>query len=269
MSGRLGALSAAISAETSRRVTRAILIAAGAGLLADFALGASILPDGIAGNLLIAYGIFLATFGISLGLLLLQGFSGPFGDALAVAAWARLDAEERRKAAGAGRIPRSPAEARAWLASHEDRGRFQAPRLSVQIMAGELAAARETLATYPHATALERFEAVDDGWFLDFLDGEAPSLAPLEAASGELTEEGERSYAAVVIATLRAHLAVAEARDWIQPLAAERGRLGDRASGIVGARYVAASWTMVMAAASAMIGVAMLVGSATGIWSSG
>ena len=269
MSGRLGALSAAVSAEVQRRSRRAFLLALGAALLAVFALGASILPEGIATNLWLTYAVFLAVFGITLALVLLQQYSGAVGDALAVAGWARLDAEERRKAAGAGRIPRSPAEARKWLAAHPDPATFQGPRLSAQILAGELEAARATLATYPVATPLERFERLDDGWFLDFLDGGSPDLAPLAEAAGELTTDDERTFAAVVIATLRAHAAVAAGTDWVGPLAAERARLGNRAAGIVGARYVAASWTLTMAIASVLVGIALLVGRATGVWGSG
>lgn len=269
MNGRFGALSAAVQAEVQRRSRRAFLLALGAGLLAVFSLGASILPEGFVTNLWLSYAVFLAVFGATLALVLVQQYGGAFGDALAVAGWARLDAEERRKAAGAGRIPRSPAEARSWLAAHPDSGTFQAPRLSAQLMAGDLAAARATLATYPSDTALGRFERLDDGWFLDFLEGGTPDLAPLRAAADALTTEEERSFAAVVIATLQAHAAVAAGADWIAPLATVRERLGNRAGGIVGARYVAASWTLTMAIASVLVGVALLVGRATGVWGSG
>jgi hypothetical protein len=269
VTGRLGALAAAFQGEVQRRAARAILIATGAGLLAVFALGASVLPSGLSSSLLLSYGLFLLVFGIVLAALLLQGFGGPFGDALAVAGWARLDAEERRRAAGAGRIPRSPAEARDWLAAHPDPAAHQPQRLSAQIMAGDLAAARQTLATYPSATPIERFEIVDDGWFLDFLEGRSPSLVPLEAAADELNEEGQRTFAAVVIATLRAHQAAAAGQDWVSPLAAERGRLAHRADGIVGSHYVVGTWTIVMVAASVMAGLALLIGRATGIWPSG
>jgi hypothetical protein len=269
VSGRLGALAAALSAEVQHRSRRAFLLALGGGLLAVFALGASVLPSGIASNLLLVMGVFLAVFGASLALLLIQAFGGAFGDALAVAGWARLDADERRKAEGAGRIPRSPAEARAWLSAHPEPATFQSHRLSAQILAGELDAARATLATYPSATPLDRFEMLDDGWFLDFLEGEDPDLAPLAAAADQLTVEPERTFAAVIVATLRAHAAVAAGGDWVAPLAAERPRLGERAAGIVGGRYVAASWTLMMAGASVIIGFALLVGRATGVWGSG
>jgi hypothetical protein len=266
VSARFGALAARISAEVQRRTLRAFLIGLGAGMLAVFAMGASILPDGITTNLLLAYGVFVAAFGITLALLLVQAFGGAFGDALAVAGWARLHAEERRKAAGGGRIPRSPAEARAWLAASAGTAALPAHRFSVQILAGELGAARETLGAYPTATGLERFEILDDGWFLDFLEGRVLDLVPLEAAAAELGTEEERTVAAVAIATLRAHAAAAAGSDWIGPLAAERARVAGRADGIVGARYVVASWTLTMAVTSVMVGFALLVGRVTGVW---
>jgi len=269
VSGRLGALAAAMSAEVNRRSRRAFLIALGAGMLAVFGLGASILPDAFTTNLLLAYGLFVAVFGIALALSLIQGFSGPFGDALAVAGWARLDAEERRRSAGGGRIPRSAGEASAWLAAHADKPALPSHRFSAQILAGELPAARETLGAYPEATPLERFEILDDGWFLDFLEGRVAELAPLDAAARELPTEQERTFAAVAIATLRAHAAAVAGSDWILPLAAERPRLAELGDGIVGARYVVASWTLTMALTSVMVGFALLVGRATGVWGLG
>ena len=269
MTNRFGALPAAFSAELQRRVGRAFLLALGAGLLSVFALGGSILPDAYSTNLLLAYAVFLAIFAVALGVLLLRELGGRFGDALAVAGWARSDSEERRRRIGAGRIPRNPNEARAWLAAHPDPATFQPQRLSAQVMAGDLAAARATLLTYPTATALDRFEVLDDGWFLDFLEGGSPPVAPLEDAAAQLTDEQDRTFAAVIIATLRAHLAAATGGDWISPLAEQRQRLGGRAAGFVGSRYIVVTWSVLVAIASGLVGVALVVGRVTGVWASG
>jgi hypothetical protein len=265
VTSRLGALSAAFSAELFRRVRRAFLLSLGLAMLAVFALGASILPDAYATNLLLAYGVFLAVFGGALAVTLLRELGGPFGDALAVALWSRREAEQNRRAAGAGRILRNPEEARAWLAAHPGHG-MPAARLSAHVMAGDLVAARATLDTYPIATTSDRFEILDDRWFLDFLEGGMPSLDPLEAAATEIEDPRERTFAAVMVATLRAHAAAASGADWVSPLAGERARVGDRAGGIVGARYVVVSWTLLMAIASALVGVALGVGRISGIW---
>jgi hypothetical protein len=269
VSGRLGALAAAVSADVQRRSLRAFLLALGSGLLGVFALGASILPDGIVTNLLFAYAVFVGIFGVSLALLLIKAFSGAFGDALAVAGWARLDAEDRRRDAGGGRIPRSPGEARGWLAAHPVDSTLPAHRFSAEILAGELEAARKTLEAYPSTTELDRFEILDDGWFLDFLQGRVLDLDPLETAAAALGAEAQRTFAAVAIATLRAHAAAVAGIDWIPPLAAERQRVGSRADGIVASRYIVASWTLTMTVTSVMVGFALLVGRATGVWTLG
>ena len=49
----------------------------------------------------------------------------------------------------------------------------------------------------------------------------------------------------------------------------DRPRLAGLADGIVGARYVVASWTLTMALTSLMVGFALLVGRATGVWGLG
>jgi hypothetical protein len=179
---RFAALGTAMQAEVYARGRRAFLVAIGAALLAAFALGASFVPIAIAGNLLISYAVFLAAFAATLAPALLWQFSGAFGDALAVAGWGRLEAEERRRDLGVGRIPRSPAEARAWLAAHPDSASFQPQRAGAFIVAGDLEAAREALASFPSETAYQRFDKLGDTWFLDFMGGALPDLHDVESA---------------------------------------------------------------------------------------
>lgn len=264
MNERLNALAGEFNREVQGRATRAFLIALGAGLLAAFALGASVIPIEVSGNLLVAYGTFLAVFGSVLALALLRQFGGPFGDALAVAAWGRRHAEERWRRLGAGRIPRNREEALAWLAAHPDDDSFQPEHLSARLGAGDLAAARETLAHYPTDTASQRYELASDTWFLDFLDGALPPVDAVAGAAAAVDDEPE--WAAVGLATLRAHAGAVSGGDWISPLVDARARVGAQADGIVGARYILPTWTLFMAAAAAMVGIALLVGRMTGIW---
>ena len=266
MTGRLGALSAALTGEVNARSRRAFLIALGAGLLASFALGASVLPIELTSNLLISYGVFVGAFAISLAALLFQQFGGEFGDALAVAGWARLEAEDHWRKIGAGRIPRSPKEAADWLAHHADPSTFQAQRVSVLLMVGDVAAARAALETVPQDTPYERFDVASDRWLLDFLEGEVPPLTPLEAAAAELHNDHERRLAKAGVATLRAHSAAVEGRDWVPSFAGIRPELGTAAAGIVGARYVVPQWTALVAISGALIGGALVFGRLTGVW---
>jgi hypothetical protein len=266
VSGRLGALAAAVTSEVNARSRRAFLLALGAGLLAAFALGASALPFEIISNLLITYGVFVGAFAVTLAAVLFQQFGGDFGDALAVAGWSRLEAEDRWRKVGAGRIPRSPTEAAAWLVRHPDPSTLQAQRISALLMVGDLAAARATLDSSPGDTPYERFDVASDRWFIHFVEGEVPPLDSVEAAAAEIVDEHERRLATVGVATLRACAAVVEGRDWVAPVAAVRADLGDAAAGIVAARYIVPQWTALAAIAGVLIGGALVFGRLTGVW---
>jgi hypothetical protein len=266
VTSRLGALAAVVSAEVGRRSRRAFLVALGAGLLANFALGSSVLPIEISANLLISYAVFLVVFAGVLAALLYQQFGGAFGDALAVAGWARLESEERWKRLGAGRIPRSPAEASRWLQLHGDPSTLEGQRFSCLLFVGDLGRAREVLATYPLETPYQRFDAASDRWFLDFLEGQLPPFDEPDRLAAAVTDDHESKLAAAGMATLRAHAAVAQGGDWVAPLAETRQRIGDAAAGVIGARYVLPAWTASVAIAAVLIGVALLVGRLGGIW---
>jgi hypothetical protein len=266
VSGRLGALGAAFTSEVATRSRRAFLLALAAGLLAAFALGASVVPIEISANLLIAYAAFLGAFALTLAAVLYQQFRGEFGDALAVAGWARLDADQRWRRLGAGRIPRSPAEAQRWLREHPDPLTLQPQRLSSSLLAGDLDGARAALGAYPLETPFQRFDAVSDRWFLEFLEGQLPPLDDVEAAASNLEDEADRRQAAVAIATLRAHTAVAQGADWVRPVASVRPVLADAAGGIIAARYIIPAWTASVAIAALLIGIALLFGRISGVW---
>ena len=136
---------------------RSFLVALGAALLAAFALGGSLVPIAIAGNLLVSLRALPGRSSAStLAVMLVTQFGGEFGDALAVVVWARLRhrgslARARRRAhpdrAGTG-------EGLARRAS--GRGVAAAQRLSAQLSAGMIDDARLTLARYPTTTPYER-----------------------------------------------------------------------------------------------------------------
>ena len=91
---------------------RSFLVALGAALVAAFALGGSFVPIGIAGNLLVVYGLFLAIFGVALAAMLVTQFGGEFGDALAVVRVGSATHRRSRRERGAGRIPIGPGRRR-------------------------------------------------------------------------------------------------------------------------------------------------------------
>jgi hypothetical protein len=209
----------------------------------------------------------MAVFGATLAILLVTQFGGRFGDALAVVVWARLRAEDRWREVGAGRIPIGPEEAKAWLAAYPEESSLPSQRLSAQMSAGLLANARVTLTRYPTTTPYERYDQIADAWFLDFVEGQDGGFDAADAAAAAIDTDDERQLAAANRALMRAHVAAASGLEPYSVLAAARPALGDRAAGLVGSRYVVRTWTFLMAIAAGLVGVALLVGRMTGVWS--
>lgn len=266
MTDRRNHLATVVQEEVYRRVRRSFLVALGASLLAAFALGGSLVPIAIAGNLLITDGLFLAVFGTTLAVMLVTQFGSEFGDALAVVVWARLRTEDRWRELGAGRIQIGSTQALAWLAAHPDEASLPAQRLSAQLSAGMIGDARRTLARYPTTTPYERFDQAADGWFLDFVEGTERPIEAVDAAAATIDTDDERRLAAANRALMHAHVAAAAGQDPYPALAAVRPQLGDQAAGLVGSRYVTRPWTFLMVVAAGLMGVALLVGRVTGVW---
>jgi hypothetical protein len=259
-------LATVVQEEVYRRVRRSFLVALGASLLASFAVGGSVVPIAIAGNLLITSGLFRAVFGTTLALMLVTQFGGEFGDALAVVVWARLRTEDRWRELGAGRIPMGLEQAQAWLAAHPDEASLPAQRLSAQLSAGLLEDARRTVARYPTTTPYQRYDQAADRWFLDFLEGNEGPVDAVDAVGAAIDTDDERRLAVANRALMHAHVAAANGREPYPELAAARPQLGDSAAGLVGSRYVTRTWTFLMVVAAGLMGVALLVGRVTGVW---
>jgi hypothetical protein len=263
---RNSVLPALLSQEVQRRTRRAFLIALGLGLVAVFALGASFLPITLSADLLISYGVFLAVYALALALVLLRDFGHELGDALAVVIWGRLDAEEHSKRLTGAKIPVGQAAAAAWLARHGETPGLAPQRVVAQILNGDLEGARTTLRDYPTTTPYERFELASDRWFVDFVSGvDAPTTA-VDAAAEEVVDPEDRARAAASVATLRAHALAAGGGNWLQALASARAAVGHRANMLVVSRMLVPAWTFYMASAALLIGIALLVGRATGVW---
>jgi len=262
---RNSVLPALLSQEVQRRTRRAFLIALGIGLLAVFALGASFLPMTLSADLLISYGVFLAVYAVALALVLLRDFGHELGDALAVVIWARLDAEEHSKRLTRAKIPVGQAAAAAWLKRHGGDPGLAPHRVVAQILTGDLDGARATLGDYPTTTPYQRFELTSDRWFVDFVSGVDAPLT-VEAAAEEVVDPEDRARAAASVATLRAHALAASGGNWLQALASARAAVGDRANMLVVSRMLMPTWTIYMASAALLIGIALLVGRAAGVW---
>jgi hypothetical protein len=259
-------LGRAVSEELGKRVRMAFLVAIGLGLLSVFALGGSFLGDAIKYSLLLSYAVFLAVFAVILLLGLLRATGGQLGRAIVVGETARaLTEAEWRRATGSG-IPRDERAARDWLAANPETDANRPQRLSAQVRSLDLAAARDTLTRYPRETPFERYYAAADEWFLDYLEGGQPEPTAAEDATAEIVEPGMKEHAQVGLATLRAHLAAARGLDWMSALAAPADFVDTRPADGLRAKLIVVNWTLLMAIAAALIGVALLVGRTTGIF---
>ena len=261
------ALAAAANAEYTRRTRQATFVAVVAGLVAVFALGASLLPEDVTTDLLVGYVVFLLVYGVALALALLRVTAGPYGAAIAVGAIAHNGTLRARvEATGETNPPTTPIEAAAWLARHPEEEGIYPQRLSTQILAGDLAGARASLARYPRATAFERYWLAADAWFLDVLEGRPADLAAVEAEVEAVTEPALRAHAESGLALLRAHAAITAGRDWIAPMAAVYDRVAPFVDNTWRTPMVVRLWTWHMVIAAAIIGAALLVARLTGVW---
>lgn len=258
---RFWALPHAVVAEQGRRLRRAMLIAVGAGLLAVFALGASILPESTTGDPMLGYVVFLVAEGVVLALALLQQTGGPYRHALQVGETLRRASwRSWREATGEQVPPLTPADAAAWLARNPDETDNPTQRVHAQMMVGDLAGARRSLSHYPRETAMERYLHASQEWFLDFVDGREAGLETLQAPLAEVQDPAMRGQAAAGIAILQGYVAAARGGDWISPLAAAYPALPDPAEDDWRLPLLVRTWTLTMAVSSLMIGAALLLG---------
>ena len=266
----LSHVAATVGAEWNRRLRRALLISTVAGLLAVFVLGASALPAWLSAavtyDLRIAYFVFLAVYGVTLALLLIRATADPYGAALWTAEVSRVGTlAEWERVTGEREPPRNPGAAEAWLVSHPEAEGSQPQRLMVQIYAGDLAAARETLSRYPTGTPFERYWRAADEWFLDVLEGRLPPLDAVEAEVAAVEDPAQRAHAESGVAVLRAHRELLSGREWVAPLAAARPSVEGYVDDTLRIKMIVRAWTTFMALAAGMIGLALLVGIASGI----
>jgi len=148
-----------------------IAVAFVAGVLAAY-LG---ITDAVAREPLatiVAACLLVVTYAGILGIMLWRILGGPRGAVLDVIAWSARDAQREWTAASPGSpVPRSPTQARKWLATHPETDANRPQRVAAALMAGDLADARETLGRYPVVTAYERHQRAADGVGLDLVAG--------------------------------------------------------------------------------------------------
>jgi hypothetical protein len=263
---RYWALYRTVAEEWPRRLRRAVLMACLGGLLSVFAFGASILPSAVTGNLLLGYMVFLGIFGVLLVLSLLYQTGGDYRRALIVGEFARQNAwREWKDAVGEERPPLTRDEAVAWLASHPGPD-LPEQRAYAHLLIGNVDAARALLPEYPSRTDYERFDRDADEWLMDFLEGRAGTLDPVERAAAAIDDPQRRAVAVAGAALRRATAENATGGDWIGPMAAAYPAVAGRATDAWRMGAIVRLWTLGMLVASAMIGAALLFSRMMGVW---
>lgn len=260
------ALRDAVLAEGQHRQRRAVLVPALGALLAVFAFGASVLPDWITGNLLLGYLVFLAAYGLLALLVLLRLYGGDYRRAVSVGELARAASERHWRERTGAAAPMTVQAAADWLASHPDESAMPEETAYARLMMGDLDGMRRAVALYPRESDADRYLVASELAVLDMLEGRPADVEHVARLAAAVQDPERRAAGVASAAVLGAHAAVLAGRDWIAPLAsaypAVRADLDERWR----LRVIVASWTVQMAIAAALIGLALLVGRLTGVW---
>lgn len=147
-----------------------------------------------------------------------RALDGNAGRVLDVVAWAAREARQEWAAASPGsRPPRSPNQARRWLAAHPETDTNRPQRVAASLMAGDLSGARETLQRYPVTSPLERHHRAADRLAVDVIAGATVTAAEIDTVYVELGEE-HRAHAIACRSVTEASAAVLSGADWRAPL---------------------------------------------------
>jgi hypothetical protein len=207
-----------------------------------------------------AAGALVVTLAAIFGFSLWRVLGGPRGEVLDVIAWTAQEAQREWTAASPGStVPRSPTQARRWLAGHPETEANRPQRLAAALMAGDLAGARETLGRYPVGTAFERHQRAADGLGVDLVSGRTLIAGEIGAAYVDLGSE-HLEHAITCRALTEAFAAVLSDGDWRAPLVRARRDLPPEAAGL-GRRQ---AWLLLVGAIVGTCG--LLVGATAAVW---
>jgi hypothetical protein len=160
----------------------------------------------------------LLLFGATFGIVLWRRLGGELGTFLDVIHWSDRESQQEWETAAPGtRVPRSPREARRWLADHPETDANRTRVLAATVMTGEVERARAILERYPSSTAFERHERAADAIALDLVSGREVPVPELDAAYSEIWEE-HRVHALRCRSMMEGVAAVLSGGDWHAPI---------------------------------------------------
>ena len=136
-----------------------------------------------------------------------------------------LGARELRRALGspdaARAMPVTPAEVPAWMTTHEETDATREVVVELHLMAGDLAAARETIKRMPISTPRDRFAVALLRAMVDYQGGEPVDEGPVRDALAVMPAGLERVESSLALAAFEARRALPDG-DWRESLVAAR-----------------------------------------------
>lgn len=212
------ALSEAITRETRYRLGLAVVLGAGAAIMASLLTGqfAPDAPPSVPAAALVAAS-FVAVSIPALAVPYVRDRRAT--RALETMYWAAIGSARRSaELTGERRIPATPAQAVAWLARQPDTDRARHLRVFCQLVVGNLPAARELASRLADDTPLDRARREASVELIRLVEGAGPDVARLRALGAELATDEDRLAVEIDATLLDALVAAADGGDWAAPL---------------------------------------------------
>jgi hypothetical protein len=226
------ALSELITRQTRYRLRLAIVLGAGAAIIASLVTG-QFQPDAQASA------SAAALVGLSFVIVSVPAFAvAHVADrrgtrAVETMYWAAIGSASRSAAlTGERRIPATPAQAVAWIARQPDTDEARHLRVFCQLVVGDLPAARELASRLGDASALDRARRAASEELIRLVEGARPEVARIRAIGTELAPD-DRLRVEVDATLLESVVAAADGGDWASPLIHLREQVGAAADGIL------------------------------------
>lgn len=230
---QVGALAVAFR----RAIRTPFIIANTTGGVVAFAIVVVAGQPSIAAPLLVRLPVAVGSFAVIACALLPLLVRGRLRAGLESFAWiGRWDALRWTQTTGVKPLA-APEAARDWLEAEPMRGDaaplVRLARIEPLLIVGDVVSARRIAAGLPTGSPWNRFETLYQRAFIEFTDGARVDRRPLRAAASVLKDPEERLRAEAFIALGEARVALADGRDWLEPLAAMRPRIGGSADGVL------------------------------------
>ena len=230
------ALSGVITRQTRYRLRLAMVLGAGAAIIASLLTG-QFHPDAspsASAATLVGFSFVL----VSVAAFIVANAADRRGTrAVETMYWAAIGSAARSaEITGEGRLPATPAAAVAWLARQPDTDAARHLRVFCQLVVGDLPAARELASRLGDATPLERARRAASEELIRLVEGARPDVVRIRAIGAELSDD-DRLRTEIDATLLESLVAAADDDDWAAPLIRLREQIGGAGDGILLRHY--------------------------------